>query len=378
MLAPITPQLQQASSWRKTRVLVLGSFGSFKEGKEQGGLSFACSSLVDSDLKDDFDFVRIDSTIRSLTDQNRFKRLPSALWRIIQSVYYCLFGKIHSVLCFSSHGTSFIEKGVIAIAAKTLRKKVIFMPRSGHLERQLSRSRLFASFARRVFAMSDVVVCQSSYWSSFFSRFCNDQQKLVVVENWLIDSRFVDPNVAVARSANPEEFVVGFFNRIEEAKGIFDFLGALRILRPYLPRLRAIVYGDGSALARVKQEYTDLNDCLEFAGWLADDQKQAVLRRLDTIAFCSHAEGFPNALLELLALKIPCIVTAVGATQDLIADGQTGLLVSARNPQLLADAIERFYHAPQLRIHCAENAYQRVASFNKIQYAVEKFKVLLK
>ena len=52
-------------------------------------------------------------------------------------------------------------------------------------------------------------------------------------------------------------------------------------------------------------------------------------------------EPFGMVLLEAMAHGLPCIGTKVGAMPEIIADGETGLLVPPVDASALADALER-------------------------------------
>jgi glycosyltransferase involved in cell wall biosynthesis len=50
-------------------------------------------------------------------------------------------------------------------------------------------------------------------------------------------------------------------------------------------------------------------------------------------------EALPSALLEAMAAGLPAVVTRVGGIAEVVAPGETGLLVEEKNPQALAAAI---------------------------------------
>jgi glycosyltransferase involved in cell wall biosynthesis len=52
-------------------------------------------------------------------------------------------------------------------------------------------------------------------------------------------------------------------------------------------------------------------------------------------------EGVPNCLIEAMALGVPIVTTNNVGCRECVDDGTTGYLVSVRNPQALADAIEK-------------------------------------
>jgi glycosyltransferase involved in cell wall biosynthesis len=72
------------------------------------------------------------------------------------------------------------------------------------------------------------------------------------------------------------------------------------------------------------------------------------LAGLDVAVLPSRAEGMSNAVLEYMAAGRPIVATAVGATPELIADGEHGLLVPPDDPARLADALDRLLRDPDL------------------------------
>jgi glycosyltransferase involved in cell wall biosynthesis len=73
------------------------------------------------------------------------------------------------------------------------------------------------------------------------------------------------------------------------------------------------------------------------------------LAAFDVFALTSDWEGMPNAVLEAMAAGLPVVATAVGGTPEVVVDGETGLLVSPRDPDALAGAISRLLRDPDLR-----------------------------
>jgi len=68
---------------------------------------------------------------------------------------------------------------------------------------------------------------------------------------------------------------------------------------------------------------------------------------LDVVALCSNNEGSPVALIEALAAARPVVATRVGGVPNVVADGQTGLLVPPRDPEALAAGIVALLRDPE-------------------------------
>jgi len=96
---------------------------------------------------------------------------------------------------------------------------------------------------------------------------------------------------------------------------------------------------------------------VEFAGWVLDAEKEALLRCADILVLPSWAEGFPNAIIEAMAAKVAVVVTAVGNVPDLIHDGQEAMLVPPKDVEALRCAIELLLEDSAFRWKVAEQGH---------------------
>lgn len=84
-------------------------------------------------------------------------------------------------------------------------------------------------------------------------------------------------------------------------------------------------------------------------------------RAADIFVLPSVREGLPNALLEAMACGTACIATRLpGVTDSLIADGESGLLVPARDITALAAALARLVGDPTGARMMGARARQRI------------------
>lgn len=73
-----------------------------------------------------------------------------------------------------------------------------------------------------------------------------------------------------------------------------------------------------------------------------------------------NRDGLPTVLLEAMALGTPCVSTDVTGIPEVIADGETGLMVSQHDAVALADALARLLADAPLRARLAGAARERM------------------
>ena len=107
--------------------------------------------------------------------------------------------------------------------------------------------------------------------------------------------------------------------------------------------------GEEIALRRGVEEH-GLAGSVEFAG--VKEGRELADCYADAQVFClpSRREGVPLVLLEAMAFGLPVIATSVGGIGDYVRQEETGLLVSPRDVDAIADAIATLARDPGLRV----------------------------
>ncbi len=112
-------------------------------------------------------------------------------------------------------------------------------------------------------------------------------------------------------------------------------------------------------------------------GWVSDPN--TVLRNCDAFVLSSRFEGFPNALLEAMALGLPAIaVDCPSGPAEIIRHDVDGLLVPLGDVPALSAAIRRVMSDDPLRTRLGKEAVQVVERFSTAKYYARWDEVLQK
>lgn len=131
------------------------------------------------------------------------------------------------------------------------------------------------------------------------------------------------------------------------------------------PEFSLEIFGSGPDLDKLKKLCNELNisDKVIFMG----SHKDAIVKASDSTCYVmsSKFEGMPNALLEAMAVGLPCISTdCPNGPAELITSGENGVLVPVGDEKALTDAILNFIENPDFANMCGRNAKKILETHN--------------
>lgn len=97
----------------------------------------------------------------------------------------------------------------------------------------------------------------------------------------------------------------------------------------------------------------------------------ALLKGLDVYVQSSWGEGMGSVLIEAAACGVPRAATTAGGIPEVVADGETGLLVPPRDPEALAGAIVRLIDDRALAARLAGCALSRLGRYGLKRMAAD-------
>ena len=142
-------------------------------------------------------------------------------------------------------------------------------------------------------------------------------------------------------------------------KGIREYIAAARLLRKQGLAVEFLLAGSPDAgnpgsVSSSQVTKWQKTGCVTYLGHVSD--MPGLLREIDVAVLPSYREGVPRSLLEAAACALPIITTDVPGCREVVSHGVNGLLVPARDPAALADAIRCLYDAPGERLRMGREA----------------------
>jgi glycosyltransferase involved in cell wall biosynthesis len=154
-----------------------------------------------------------------------------------------------------------------------------------------------------------------------------------------------------------DEKTVMFLGWAEAPKGVEELVEAWSKIPTTGWRLQIIGPGDEAYWQQLRDRYQP--ERIDFLGEKDHDDAMQYMARAAIFTLPSHTEGFPNVVVEAMALGKPIVATRVGAIPDMLAN-ESGVLVDARDAAGLADALACVMADASLRQHLGANARDRV------------------
>jgi glycosyltransferase involved in cell wall biosynthesis len=132
--------------------------------------------------------------------------------------------------------------------------------------------------------------------------------------------------------------------RLEPQKGLDVAVRALPDIRAHHPDAELVVLGEGPQRSELERLAGELDVPVHLLGRVPD--VAAWLRRADLLVHPARWEGFGLALLEAMLASKPVVATNVSSIPEIVADGETGLLIAPDDPAALATALIRVLDDP--------------------------------
>lgn len=210
--------------------------------------------------------------------------------------------------------------------------------------------------ARQLLSRARRVIVLGRVWRDFIAdRVPEARDRIVILPN---------ATAAIAPTAprpDAEGPVLLFLGRVGARKGVPELVEALDRISG-IEGWRAVIAGDGDvAETRERIAALGLAARVTVPGWVGPEEARALLASSDILVLPSFDENLPMSVIEGMSAGLAVVATPVGAVEDVLRDGETGLLVPPGDAAALAEALRALVQDPQLRKKLGEaaQAYHR-------------------
>lgn len=162
-------------------------------------------------------------------------------------------------------------------------------------------------------------------------------------------------------------FTFLFVGRIVGDKGINELVNAFVRLQTGsdIPmRLLLVGFFEDNLDPVSEDTRRKIEECsqIEYVGVQSGDSLIAYYVASDCFVFPSYREGFPNTVIEAGAMDLPCIVTDINGSREIVENGKNGIVVPVRDEQSLYDAMFMMLTDGHLRSSMSSCAREMIVS----------------
>ena len=162
-----------------------------------------------------------------------------------------------------------------------------------------------------------------------------------------------------------DTFTFLFVGRIVGDKGMNELMQAFKQLQAECPNVRLLLVGpfeeNLDPLKPKAMEEIKNNPGIEHVGPKHGDELLAHYAASDCFVFPSYREGFPNTVMEAGAMDLPCIVTDINGSREIIVNGENGVIIPSKDAEALYQAMKAIVTNKAQTIHYAAQARQMIA-----------------
>lgn len=174
--------------------------------------------------------------------------------------------------------------------------------------------------------------------------------------------------------------VLLYCGRLAPEKRLDSLIDAFSIVLKQVPQSRLVLVGDGPSRGELERQCRHLNlgSNVKFTGPVDPGQVASWLKTVDVFALVSAREGFPCALVEAMSTGLPCVVSDIPANQQLVHDGEQGLLTPVGDSDATSRAILRLFTDTSLRAQMGQAGRRSIQDNYSTSRIADRYEALFR
>lgn len=187
-----------------------------------------------------------------------------------------------------------------------------------------------------------------------------------------VDMERFDPNRFTRSKSDLDPFTYIFVGRVVGDKGINELVEAFTRLNLKFLNTKLKIVGNYekelNPLLPRTNESINSNPAIEASGSKYGEDLLQEYVNSDCFVMPSYREGFPNSVLEAGAMGLPCIVTDINGSREIVTNNVNGIIVPSKDIDSLYNAMECMLVDSNYRELMASNARKIINSKFKKKY----------
>ena len=286
-----------------------------------------------------------------------------------------------------AHSFGYYHTNIAALRKRLSRTPLVITPHyhppetmQGGFARHQLRKVYDARIANWVFQQADAILFNTHAELASMAHHIDDMGKARVIPNGLHTEVYQElPDPAPFRETRGIEGpMVLYLGRLAVNKRMELVIGALPALLEVVPDLKLVIAGPDDGVGEEWQALArsmGLEDQVHFEGFLSEEDKLAAFTAADVFVLPSEWEAYGLVLMEAQACGTPCIVADRGGPKEVIAPGETGIVVPFGDEERWTTALLDLLTDDALRQRMGRAARERamtVFRWSKIMAQVEE------
>ena len=361
---------------KKIKILSIGPYGE----QRIGGVQYVTNMILNSALKEKYDFIVLDTTIPEFFHERRIFRFVLTIKFVLKLISILFRQHPDLIHIHSSNAASFLEKGFLILLTKTFSStKIILHLHGSKFEYLLKKKSFFRKIVKKVFNLTNAIIVLSNTFRKFLREMIGNYPFVIIPHG--VDTKLY--NSVKAELLNDGKIRIVFIGLIGQRKGCYELGDAIKkLVDEYkIKNISLEMVGreeDPGELSAVKAYYEKIGilPYVTFHGLKIGVEKIKILKQSDIFVLPSRHDSFGIVNLEAMAAGLPVISTRQGAIPEYLLDGENGFLFEIGDIEGLTQKLLILYRNEDLRREMGDKNRKKIAAFYSFTQILKKYDAL--
>lgn len=245
-----------------------------------------------------------------------------------------------------SHTIAFLSKLIFKSSIKIIVHRKVLFPIKGFFSKKIKYSQKY---------INSIICISKAIQKNIISS--TGHENTIVIPDMIKEINFSKNNILKNRFKIKNPIKIGYIAALTLEKDHITFLNTAKIILEKDKSIDFVIIGEGELKEKLIA-YTNLlgiNENVYFIGFIENIYE--IIPEIDLLLFTSVSEGLGSTILDFFMAKIPVVTVQNGGSEELVFDGETGLICEPKNSAKLAYNCISILSNQKLKQKIIHNAY---------------------